>query len=566
MTGAFFKALSLTMASGLAISFVVAWLAVPSLAAHLLNEKDSTPPKKSRAGGGVVRGYGWTMGKLLPHPWLALLIALPLVGFGYLALTNLPSGFLPSMDEGGFILDYVAPPGTSLNETDRMLRQVEQILAADPAVQTYSRRTGLQLGGGISEANIGDFFVRLKPFPRPPIDQVTERVRAKVARAVPGLQIETAQLMEDLIGDLTAVPQPIEIKLYNDNEQTLMAVAPRVADAIGKVSGVVEVKDGIVPAGDALQIEVDRTRAALEGLDPDAVTTLLENAIGGNVTTQILRVPKQIGVRVWLPDSTRATERDIRRLTLHAPGGKLVPLSRVATITTLTGQPEIDRDNLKRMAAVTARISGRDLGSTVAEVKTALDKPGLLPPGMTYELGGLYKQQQIAFAGQLRVLIAALLLVFVLLLFLYESFRTAAAVLGTTLLAVAGVLIGLWITGTELNITSIMGLTMVVGIVTEVGIFYVSEWVELPPTDAHGRLTDAGSNRMRAIAMTTLAAILALLPLALGIGQGSALLQPLAVAIIAGLAVQFPLVLIVLPALLALLGVEPTPPPHQEQP
>ena len=558
VTGAFFKALSLTMASGLAISFVVAWLAVPSLAARLLGEKDARPPKKSRAGGGVVRGYGWAMGKLLPTPWLALLIVLPLAAVGYLALTNLPTGFLPSMDEGGFILDYVAPPGTSLVETDRMLRQVEAILQQNPAVQTYSRRTGLQLSGSISEANLGDFFVRLKPFPRPPIEQVMEDVRAKAAHAVPGLEIETAQLMEDLIGDLTAVPQPIEIKLYNDDEKTLQAVAPRVADAIGKVAGVVEVKDGIVPAGDALQITVDRTKAALEGLDPDAVTTLIDDAVAGNVTTQILRVPKQIGVRVWLPASTRATERDIRTLTLHAPGGKLVPLSRVATITTLIGQPEIDRDDLKRIAAVTGRISGRDLGSTVAEVKAVLDKPGLLPAGMTYELGGLYKQQQIAFAGQTRVLIAALLLVFVLLLFLYESFRIAVAVLGTTLLAVAGVLIGMWLTGTELNITSIMGLTMVVGIVTEVGIFYVSEWVELPATDAPDaidrRLTDAGVNRMRAIAMTTLAAILALLPLALGIGQGSALLQPLAVAIIAGLVVQFPLVLIVLPALLRLTG------------
>ena len=555
VTGAFFKALSLTMASGLAISFVVAWLAVPSLAARLLGETDARPPKKSRAGGGVVRGYGWTMGKLLPTPWLALLIVLPLAAVGYLALTNLPTGFLPSMDEGGFILDYVAPPGTSLVETDRMLRQVEEILQQNPAVQTYSRRTGLQLSGSISEANLGDFFVRLKPFPRPPIEQVMADVRAKAAHAVPGLEIETAQLMEDLIGDLTAVPQPIEIKLYNDDEKTLQTVAPRVADAIGKVAGVVEVKDGIVPAGDALQITVDRTKAALEGLDPDAVTTLIDDAVAGNVTTQILRVPKQIGVRVWLPASTRATERDIRTLALHAPGGKLVPLSRVATITTLIGQPEIDRDDLKRIAAVTARISGRDLGSTVAEVKAVLDKPGLLPAGMTYELGGLYKQQQIAFAGQTRVLIAALLLVFVLLLFLYESFRIAVAVLGTTLLAVAGVLIGMWLTGTELNITSIMGLTMVVGIVTEVGIFYVSEWVDLPDTDSiDRRLTDAGVNRMRAIAMTTLAAILALLPLALGIGQGAALLQPLAVAIIAGLTVQFPLVLIVLPALLRLTG------------
>ncbi|MCX7424769.1 MAG: efflux RND transporter permease subunit, partial [Planctomycetia bacterium] len=248
-----------------------------------------------------------------------------------------------------------------------------------------------------------------------------------------------------------------------------------------------------------------------------------------------------------------ATIQDVEALCLRAPDGHLFPLSRVATLSTVTVQPEINRDNLKRMVAVTGRISGRDMGSTVRGVKAILGRPGFLPNDVYYELGGLYQQQQIAFRGLITVFVAAAVLVFVLLLFLYESFLAAVAMLATTLLAVAAVFLGLWLTDTELNITAMMGMTMVVGIATEVAIFYYSEYYDLPDdTERRERFLLAGIHRMRPIAMTTLAAILALLPLALGIGQGASMEQPLAIAIISGLVVQLPLVLIVLPSLLVI--------------
>jgi len=240
---------------------------------------------------------------------------------------------------------------------------------------------------------------------------------------------------------------------------------------------------------------------------------------------------------------------------LRVPGadGHLVSLDRIASIEAVTGQPEITRDNLKRMVGVTGRIAGRDLGSTINDVKGKLNEPGLLPPQMHYELGGLYAIQQTEFAGLTSVFIAAVLLVFLLLVFLYERFRIALLVLICTLLAAPAVFIGLWITGTEQNISSMMGLTMVVGIVTEVAIFYCSEYQDTPDfMDRHGRLITAGANRLRPIAMTTLAAILALLPLALSAGEGSAMLRPLAIAIISGLCVQLPLVLLLLPVMLSI--------------
>jgi len=555
VTGSFFKALSLTMASSLVLSFFVAWLAVPVLAAHWLGRRDTEWEEIGWFSQLLQRGYAWILHRLLAQAWLVLLLVVLLFGAGYVALQRVPSGFLPAMDEGGFILDYVAEPGTSLTETDRMLRQVEAILQDTPSVETYSRRTGMQLGGALTETNTGDFFVRLKRFPRPPIEEVMDSVRERVEQEIPGLEIETAQLMEDLIGDLTSVPQPIEVKIYSDDESTLEGLAPRVADAISKVAGVAEVKTGIVPAGDALDIEVDRVKAALSGMAPEAVTRRLEEMLRGVVPTQVLKGPRLIGVRVWTPAGQRRTVGDLSRLLLRSASGLLVPVAQVATICPVIGQPEINRENLKRMIAITGRITGRDLGSTVADVKRVLDKPGLLPAGIGYELGGLYQQQQIAFAGQLQVIVAALLLVFGLLLYLYESFRVCLAMLLTTLSALACVILGLWATGTELNISSIMGATMIVGIVTEVGIFLFSEYLGVTQGASRiHRLIAAGANRARAITMTTVAAMLALLPLALGIGQGAAMLQPLAIAIIAGLLVQVPLVLFVLPMFLELLG------------
>lgn len=551
VTGAFFKALSLTMASGLLISFLLAWLAVPLLAEHLLSQKDAAKEDGGPWFRKIQQYYLQLLHRLMKLPMLVLAGVIPLLVLGYVAFTQVGSGFMPQMDEGGFILDYRTPPGTSLTETDRLLRQVEVILQQDPAVETYSRRTGLQLGGGLTEANSGDFFVRLKGFPRPPIEDVMNTIRGEIETKVPGVEVEMALLMEDIIGDLTAVPQPVEIKLYSNTPAELLTVAPRVAKAIAAINGVVDVKDGIVLAGDAINIIVDRDKAALEGIDPELVTQQLNAWFTGLVTTQVQKDIKLIGVRVWVPETARDRSNAIDKIWLRAPDGHRFPLKRIARVSLEVGQPQITRDNLKRMAAVTARISGRDLGSTIRDVKQVLAKADLLPADMYYELGGLYKQQQIAFHGLIAVFIAALALVFLLLLFLYEEFAAAISIMVSPLLAMGAVFIGLWMTGIELNITAMMGMTMIVGIVTEVSIFYFSEYHELlrQNKDKQTALVEAGSNRLRPIAMTTFAAILALLPLALAIGQGSAMQQPLAVAIISGLLVQIPLVLLVMPVL-----------------
>ena len=557
VTGAFFKALSITMAGSLIISFFVAWLAVPLVADKILNEKDANQKEGGKLTDWMHAVYERLMRRLLGKPALILIGLLPILALGYLGFRYSGSGFMPRMDEGGFILDYVSRPGTSLAETDRLLRQVEAILQSTPEVQTYSRRTGLQLGGGVTEANSGDFFIRLKPFPRRPIGAVMEDVRERVEKTVPGLEIEEAQLMEDLIGDLTAVPQPIEIKLFSDDQGKLLALAPKVAEAIRKVPGVVDVKSGVVLAGDALDIRVDPAKAALEGMDAEAVTQRAQDYLEGVVATQVQRGPKMVGIRVWVPKSMRTNTMDVENLLLRAPDGHLFPLKRVATVTPVIGQPEITRDDLKLMVAVTGRISGRDMGSTVKDVKRVLASPNLIPHDVNFTLGGLYRQQQIAFRGLTMVFVAAAALLFFLLLYLFEQFRPAIAVMITTLMSLNAVFVGLWWTHTELNISSMMGMTMILGNVTEVAIFIVWEYMAAPhDLDNVGALIAAGTGRMRAILMSTLAAILALLPLAVGSSQGAAMQKPLAITIISGLIFQLPLVFILMPVLFRLLGVK----------
>ncbi|MDE2221075.1 MAG: efflux RND transporter permease subunit, partial [Gammaproteobacteria bacterium] len=505
VTGAFFKALSLTLSAALIASFLVAYFVIPLLAEFVITSKEAQAEAHTGPALAWVLGrYRALFERLRARPWLLAPVIAVFLLLGGFAYRQVGSGFMPTQDEGGFVFDYLSPPGTSLQDTDAMLQQLEAILRSTPEVLTYSRRTGLQLGGGLTESNTGDIFVRLKPLPRRDIQVVMAEIRERVGRTIPGLDVETALLMEDLIGDLTAVPQPIEVKIFGDDPAALNAIAPQVAKAIAVVPGVTEIRDGVIIAGDALDIRVDPLKAGLEGLDPDQVTRQVKAFLSGTVATQLQNLDRSIDVRVWLPPEQRATPNDIRALRLTAPDGHLVPLGRVAQLQLVTGQPQITRENLKPMTAVTARIEGRDLGSTIADVKAVLAKSTLFSQGTYYELGGLYAQQQIAFRGLIGVLIAAFALVFFLLLYLYERFTLALLIIAMPLLAMAAVFMGLWLTGIELNISAMMGMTMVVGIVTEIAIFYFSEY-ELLVDDGmthEAAIIAAGSNRLRPIAMT----------------------------------------------------------------
>ncbi|MDB5714924.1 MAG: efflux transporter permease subunit [Sphingomonadales bacterium] len=550
VTGGFFKALAVTMVAALGISLLYSRYVLPLIADRWLTLKDAEAAEKAdRFMGGLITRYASGASNAMKRPALFVgFTALVMAGVGYFSWINVESGFMPKMDEGGFILDYKAKSGAALSDTDRLLRQVEKIIAATPEVVSYSRRTGVQLGGGLTEADEGDYFIRLNNGSRRNIDEIMAEIGEKVARTVPGLEVETAQLMEDLIGDLTAVPQPIEVKLFGDDDAQLTEAAEKVADGIAKIEGVVEVNNGLRVAGDAIVIDVDRPAAALAGLDPTEIATQIGGQVDGTVATRVLAGEQAIDVRVRLPQEMRRRGDTLGSLTLRAPDGRTVSLGSIAKIGIAAGQRQITREDLAPFIPVTARLEGLDLGTGIKEVQTKVAELKL-PPGIRVDYGGLYQQQKQSFSDLTTVFIAALLLSALLLTLLFEQWSFTLSVIATVLLSAMGVLGGLWLTGTELDISALMGLTMVIGMITELAIFYLAELTPGRPIDA-AALLEAGKARLRPIVMSALIAILTLLPLALGISRGSGLQKPLATAIIAGLCIGAPLVLTILPTML----------------
>lgn len=553
VTGGFFKALAITMVAALAISLLYARLVIPLLAARWLRPADA-----EAAGRGaallerVDRPYRWAGTRLLRRPGrFVLILGIAIAAAGALAWTRLPSGFMPNMDEGGFVLDYKAHPGAALADTNRLLNQVESIITATPEVASYSRRTGVQLGGGLTEADEGDFFVRLKGGSRRPIETVMAEIRTTIDIQVPGLQVELIQLMGDLIGDLTAVPQPIEVKLFANDSAVLDGSAKKVAAALNTIPGVVEVVDGLRVAGDAISIQVRPADAAQQGLDPDTVASQLEAIVGGSVATQLQIGAQLIGVRLRTAVDLRQRVAQLQQFGLTAPDGHAVRLNQVADIRVAAGQMQLRREDLAPFVGVTARLEGRDLGSAMQDVHRIVAGLGL-PRSVRVEYGGLYAQQQKSFADLSLVFVAALLLAALLVTLLFDNMGWTLAAVSTVLLSAAAVLIGLWVTGVELNISALMGLTMVVGMVTELIIFYLAELDRSRPPDA-AQLREAGTKRLRPILMSALIAILTLMPLALNIGRGAGLQQPLATAIVFGLTAAVPLILLFLPGMILVL-------------
>jgi multidrug efflux pump subunit AcrB len=564
VTGAFFKFLSLTMAASLIISYGFTAFLVPLMARRVIDFTKWHDPAHGRATWSR-RVHGRVLKVLFAAPWLSAVILIVLIGVGYAGYTHVGTGFLPKMDEGGFVLDYQTKPSTSFIETNRELAEVEAILKNNPYVDTYSRRTGAGLGGDLNLAYQGDFFVHLvPPSKRPPIWQVMSSISKQIDSQVPGISYDTHQLLSDMIGDMVGRRQPVVVNLSAKNPDALSDAANKVADAITKVRGIEpsSVDPGTLPTGDALEITINQAQATMNHLTPSDVESQISRYLRGSVVTQYMGQVQDVGVRLWVQpqngfyrEHTRLYRDDLKNLLIQAPNGHTLPLGTIARIRFVYGQPALFRENLAQVVSVTAQTNGkRDLGSTIAAVKKILDKSGMLPDGVYYTLGGAYKQQQKAVHGMIIVFAAVVLAEIILLLFLYERFSLPVIILFMSLVSTGAVFTGLWLTGVELNITAMMGMVMILGIATEMAIFLVSEYQmlekEMPPRQA---IYEAALNRFRPILMSTLAMILALLPLGAAIsGSGDQMLQPLAIAIIAGIVVQLPLVLLVMPVLIGL--------------
>lgn len=546
VAGEFFKALATTITILILFSVLTAYFVVPILFERFLHSHNTSNATHASALMKKVHlYYAHLITKLIRKPLIPLISVFILITLGGISFWGLGSGFLPRMDEGGFILDYKMEPGTSLTETNRILNQVESILLKDPAVDGYSRRTALQLGGGISETNEGDFFIKLKKKRKDDVTHVMGRLRDQIESRVPGLRIETAQLMEDVIGDLTATPQPIEIKIFGTDTLSNQATAKKIAATISHISGVTEVFNGIVSSADAYTIKVNPLRSSNEGMTPLSIQNQLSTLMDGTVATTIPNGSQPIALRVLGDMSLYNSGEKLSHLPIVAPDGHIFELNRIADISIDTGQVHIKEENLKPMIAVTARVEGRALGDAMNDVKKSIALLDL-PKEISIEYGGIYKEQQQSFREMILVIIAAVLLIAGLLLAFYENIKTAAIILVTIFLSLPGVFLGLWLSKTELNLTALIGLTMILGIVAKTAMYYFSE-LDLLTYRGIRKFIKAGQLRLRPVVMTAAIAILSLIPLALGIGSGAQMQAPLAIAIISGLLFEIPVVLILMP-------------------
>jgi CzcA family heavy metal efflux pump len=556
VTGVFFRALALTVGVALGTSLALALTWTPTLSHYLIRAQTAPRAGSERREGvppRVMKVYERVLRGMLEHPLVFVTFSLAVIAGSYLCYQALGSDLLPGMDEGGFIVDYLMPAGSSLDDTNRTVSAVEGILRATPEVESTSRRTGLQLGlATVTEANRGDISVKLKRKRDRSAEEVVAEVRAKVAKQVPMLEVEYPQLLQDMIGDLSNAPEPILIKMFSQDPAVLREWAPKVADAIKKIPGVVDVLNGIdnTISGPALVFQVNPGVAARAGFTPQEVE--LDTSVilqGEPAPTPVVVNDRAYTIRVRFPEQTRASLDAIENTLLVSSTGKTATLGSVAAATEEPGQTEIRRENLQRDVAVTARLEGLNLGAGMKAVQQVVNRVGL-PAGIRVAYGGGYEEQQRSFRDLVFVLVLAVLLVFIVLLFEFGSFAAPVAILSSALLSTSGVFLALLATGTTFNISSFMGLIMVIGIVAKNGILLLDADQKFrgEGTPAEESMIRAGERRLRPIMMTALATVAGMIPLALAWGAGSQMLQPLAIAVIGGILASMVLSLVVTPA------------------
>jgi len=564
VTGTFFSALAIAMSVSLLTSLVLALVWTSNLSTRLIRRHQSGAAHEhdadhGRMFGPIVRFYERMIRRSLHQPAMLGLFCLVLVALSYGCYRFIGSDLLPAFDEGGFVLDYVMPPGSSLQETSRVLGRIEEILRRTPEVESTSRRTGLQLGlAAVTEPNTGDIAVKLKADRKRSVDEVISDVRAKVTSANPGLDVEFIQVLQDMIGDLTGAPEPVVVKLFAEDPDLLSTWATQVADTLEKTKingkeAIVDVENGVekTTSGPALRFTVNTDAADRAGFAPDELGTVGVAMVEGEPAAAPVLINERVyPLRVRYPASTRASLEAMSNTMVVSSTGNSATLGSLTTIDELPGQTEVIRENMQRLVEVTARLEGVDMGTGIAAVqKTVADLK--LPPSIRVEYGGTFKEKQKSFRDLTTVLVLAVILIFLVLLFEFRSFTAPVAILSSALLSTSGVFVALLLPRTTFNVSSFMGLIMVIGIVAKNGILlldanvkYRAEGQSLEDSIVH-----AGRRRLRPIVMTAMAAAAGMLPLALGLGQGSQMLQPLAIAVIGGIMISMVLSLVITPAI-----------------
>jgi CzcA family heavy metal efflux pump len=556
VAGEYFKVMTNTMIITLVCSFFVTWICLPVIYLLLTRKKAKKKLNKPFVEKPhEVKRQKW-VDFFIHKSYVSIFIIAALGVSIWFILPKLETGFLPEMDEGSIVLDYTSPPGTSLEETDRMLQQVEKIITQVPEVETYSRRTGTQMGFFITEPNNGDYLIQLKKNRDRSSDEVIADIRSQVEASQPALQIDFGQVIGDMLGDLMESVQPIEVKIFGDNITTLKKLSEQAGGIIENVEGAADVFNGIVISGPSVSLVPNNAALAQYGLSPQSLQMQVQLGLQGIPVSSMLEKQQLSIIRIVYPGTSYQSVEGIKQLQIFLPSGRRLPISSVATVKINEGEAEIQRENLQSMGVITGRLENRDLGSTMKEIQQKVSSSLVLPLGYHIEYGGAYAEQQQSFHELLLILIASSLLVFGVILFLFKDFLIALLILLIAVLGIAGSYIALYITHTPLNVGSYTGLIMIVGIIGENAIFTFLQFRESyrQTKNVDDSIVYSISTRLRPKLMTALGAIIALMPLALGIGTGAELHQPLAIAVIGGFITALPLLLIVLPSMLRIIA------------
>lgn len=549
VAGAYFKVMTNTMIITLICSFFTTWIILPVIYLFLTKNDSKSKQHKHQE----VKERKW-VSYFIKRPYISIIFMLILIASIVEIVPHLATGFLPEMDEGSIVLDYSSPSGTTLEETNRMLNEAEKIIVKIPEVEAYSRRTGTQMGFFITEPNRGDYLIQLKKNRSRTTDEVINDIRQRIEASQPALRIDFGQVIGDMLGDLMSSVQPVEIKIFGPDQHKIHQYARKIGKLIAKVPGTADVFDGIVIAGPSVSIQPNFEKLAQYQLSPANLQYQIQNQLDGNVGGSIFDANQLTPIRFIYSDSLNVTAQTVNQMNIFLPNGQLKPIQEFAKIKFNKGDAELEREDLQNMGVVTSRLANRDLGSTMKEIKQKINQNIVFEKGYSVSYGGSYAEQQQSFKELLIILCLSSLLVFTVMLFLFRDIRVALIILLVAVLGISGSYILLFLTHTPLNVGSYTGLIMMVGIIGENAIFTYLQYQEaLPKMEQHQAIIYAISTRLRPKLMTALGAIIALMPLALGIGTGAQLHQPLAIAVIGGFLVALPLLLIVLPTLLGMI-------------
>ncbi|MFN2449242.1 MAG: efflux RND transporter permease subunit [Candidatus Baltobacteraceae bacterium] len=548
VSGFFFRALALTLASSLIVSLCLALFVTPLLASWLMPQ---TRVHKDDTGliARLLARYEPLLRWTLAHRAAVYAASTVVLIVTFVLLARLPSDFLPHLDEGQFEVRYSMPVGTTIGASDAAATTLERIATHDPAVLSVGRFTGIDTNGySPTPVRTGTIRIRLKPqSSRQPYEVVSDRLRAEFSSAVPAAQFDFHQILEDMINDLSGAPSPIEVTLSGVDQQQLVKLANGLAGRIGKVPGIADVFSGVTYDDPSLRLNPNGSRLAALNITAADLGSAVQAASQGDVATSISGPLNLVPVRVSLPGSST----DFGSMLLPTANGP-VALGSVANVQSDRLSTDITEINGEHVMNLSANYGGANLSTVVAGVNRAI-ADAHLPPGYNASIGGAYRAQQQSFREFFEVIVIAVALVYFVMLATFQSFRLPLVILTAIPLALIGVAAALFLTGTPFNVSSFMGLLLLVGLIVKNGILLidVANRRRREGAPVQQALVDAGRTRLRPIVMTTFAAIGGLLPLAFGIGAGSAMEQPLAIAVIGGLSTATIFTLVVIPVLYA---------------